>query len=239
MKNWIFIILATCSLAHTQAKNDVYFLGGAGMGYYQGDLNPTSLPQSEILNFSFKLGAGINFHPRFGAQAHFSKSNINGSDFYANNQGRLERGLTFSSPYSELGLHFKVRNLNGKVTRVINYVFGGMNVGFINPVVTKANTENFTPESGFSKTVASVPFGFGIGYWLSPNVGLVWETAMRVTYSDYLDGVSEMASSEYNDGYIDSHILLLFKFGQQTAFNNGRGFEAPRVRRLGCRSFGH
>lgn len=223
--------------------NNLYVFGGAGLAYYQGDLNESSLPNTDILNMSYKGGIGLNYHTRFGVQLHYTHSSLNGSDFFNKDQSMQARGLSFTSPIREFGVNFKVRNLNGKEGRVINYVFTGINYFSFNPSVAKSEASDvvFTSESGYKKSGVNIPFGIGLGYWVTGNIGVVWETSMHLLYTDYLDGVSKNGSPDYKDGFVDSHILIMFRFGDGSSSRNSqrgsRGFRMKKVGSIGCPRF--
>lgn len=229
----VFSLITTLGFA----GGEWVFFAGPGMAYYQGDLNSNSLPRTQILNMSIKGGVAYNFHPRFGVALHYTQSSLNGSDFYNSSNDLAQRGLSFTSPLKEFGLNLRVRNLFGKNERLINYMFTGVNYFLFNPTVTKANVENYVPESGYSKSGVNVPFGLGLGYWVTPQIGIVWETGLHILYTDYLDGVSEQGNPVYKDAFVDSHILVFFRLGKPAKFNNGKGFRMPKSGPIGCRSF--
>lgn len=243
-KQTLLLFITLLSLSVSAQYENLYAFFGAGGTYYQGDLNKTAFPNSNILNMSYKGGLGYNFHTRFGAQIHYTQGSLNGSDFFNNDADMAARGISFSSPLKEFGINFKVRNLNGKEGRFINYFYSGINFFWFDPTVTKSESSDvvYVPETGFSKSGANIPFGLGFGYWLTGNIGLVWEGGMHIVYTDYLDGVSKNGNPDFKDGFVDSHILLMFRFGEWKGRGgktqgSSRGFKMKRTGSIGCPRF--
>lgn len=246
MKNITLFISLVFSFLTNKAEFDysnLYVFAGAGSAYYQGDLNGSSFPTVDLLNMSYKGGVGLNYHTRFGVQLHYTQSSLNGSDLFSKDNDVVARGLSFTSPLREFGINFKVRNLNGREGRVINYVFTGVNYFSFDPSVSKAESSDvvFAPESGFKKSGFNIPMGLGLGYWVTPNIGVVWETGLHILYTDYLDGVSKNGNPDYKDGFVDSHILVMFRFGDRKSARSSqrgsRGFKMKKVGSIGCPRF--
>lgn len=245
MKNiFLIIILSTLTLFTKAQYENMYAFFGVGQAYYQGDLNKTAFPNSNILNMSYKGGIGYNFHHRFGAQIFYAQSKLNGSDFFNNDAGMEARGLSFTSPLKQFGINLKVRNLNGKESRVINYLYSGIDYFWFNPTVTRAETADavYVPESGYSTSGINIPVGLGLGYWITNNIGLVLETSLHIVYTDYLDGVSKNGNPDYRDGFVDSHIMLIYRFGEwkgpgRKSQRSSKGFRMKGVGSIGCPRF--
>ena len=237
----IFLLISHISFA--QWSNSYAFLG-AGQSFYQGDLNATVLPSSHILNMSYKFGLGYNLHTRLGLTLHYSATNLNGSDYFVKDEAKNVRGLSFNSPLNEFGLNIKIRNLTGRESRVISYLFSGFNYFKFNPIVTLSqNSEiNYSVEKGYATSGINIPFGFGFGWWFTGNIGLVWESSLHITYTDYLDGISKNGNPNFKDAFVDSHFMLLFKFskwegaGKKTQ-KRSKGWSPKKVGRIKCPSY--
>lgn len=216
MKKILFFISIFCTLTSFAQWGNSYVFFGAGMAYYQGDLNATSFPTGEILNMSYKGGVGYSFSTRFGATLHYTKSNLNGSDLFVNNEDKNARGLSFISPLTDLGLNLKIRNLTGKEGRAISYLYSGINYFRFNPTVTRSTDSdvNYAVESDYPKSGINIPFGVGFGWWFTGNIGAVWDLSLHTTYTDYIDGVSKNGNPNYKDAFVDSHIMLIFRFSE-------------------------
>lgn len=154
--------------------------------------------------------------PKIGIALHLTKSSLNGSDFFADTDDFNGRGLSFVSPLTDFGINVKFRNAFGKQGQYLSYVFTGVNRFMFNPTVTKDpdSDVNYIPEKGFKKGGVNLPFGFGFGYTFTGNIGLVLETALHVTYTDYIDGISKNGNPNHRDVFVDSHLILVFRFSK-------------------------
>lgn len=244
MKKVLFVLGFLCSQFLNAQWENSYVFFGAGLSYYQGDLNQTSFPSSDILNTSYKGGVGYNFSTRFGATVHYTKSKLNGSDLFSGNEERLDRGLSFNSPLTEFGLNLKVRNLTGKEGRRISYLYSGINYFQFNPVVTRSQSSdvNYAVESGFPKSGVNIPFGLGFGWWFTGNIGFVCDLSLHTTFTDYIDGVSKNGNANFKDGFVDSHIMILFRFSEwegtgKKSQRRSRGWSPGKVKTLKCPNY--
>lgn len=239
MKKIVFIGLF-CVVQNLMAGWDnSYFFIGAGQSYYLGDLNTNAFPSSQTLNISYKGGVGYNVHPKVGLAFHYAKGSLNGSDLYY--KDRAARGLSFTSPYNDFGLNLKLRNLLWSKKRLITYLSVGVNYFTFKPTVTRSAEAslNYIPETDFTTSGFNIPYGVGLGYWINKNLALVWETTLHKSFTDYIDGVSRNANPNYNDGFVDSHILVLFKFGDwentgRRSQKHSKGFTPRKVGSIKC-----
>ena len=87
----------------------------------------------------------------------------------------------------------KNTNFLTDVSKFAPYVFIGLAVFKVSPKVT--GRELSVLESDL--TAVSIPFGVGIKFNFSGNLGLGIEWGMRKTYTDKIDGLRE----KYDDGY--------------------------------------
>ena len=106
--------------------------------------------------------------------------------------------LSFSSDlweaYGVLEFNFIPYQINNRATsKFAPYVFIGLAVFKVSPKVT--GRELSVLESDL--TAVSIPFGVGIKFNFSGNLGLGIEWGMRKTYTDKIDGLRE----KYDDGY--------------------------------------
>ena len=211
----VVILLLSCLGAKAQVAN-FYAFFGLGQSYYLGDLNKSSFPRSETINISYKGGVGFNVLPEIGVAVHLTKSSLNVSDFFGDLDGNGDRGLSFVSPITDFGINVKFRNSFGKQGQYLAYFFTGMNRFMFSPTVTKDpdSNINYVPEKGFKKGGVNFPIGFGFGYKFTGNIGLVWESALHVTYTDYIDGISKNGNPNYRDAFVDSHLILAFRFSE-------------------------
>lgn len=244
MRKLLTILALFIMLTSSAQWGNSYAFFGVGQSYYQGDLNATSFPSSKILNMSYKGGVGYHLHTRVGVTLHYSKTNLNGSDLFVKDEDKNARGLSFVSPINEFGLNFKIRNLTGNEGRTISYLFSGINYFKFNPTVTRSQNSdiNYSVETGFPTSGVNIPFGVGFGWWFTGNVGVVWESSLHITYTDFLDGVSKNGNPNFKDAYIDSHIMLLFRFSEwegtgKKSQRRSKGWSPRKVGKIRCPSY--
>jgi hypothetical protein len=236
----VIILLLSCVGAKAQIA-DLYTFFGLGESYYLGDLNKNAFPSSETLHLSYKGGVGFNVLPKIGVALHLTKSSLNGSDFFGDVDGINSRGLSFVTPLTDFGINVKFRNSFGKQGQYLAYLFKGVNRFLFNPTVTKDpdSNINYIPEKGFKKGGVNLPFGFGLGYTFTGNIGLVWESALHVTYTDYIDGISKNGNPNYRDAFVDSHLILVFRFsewegGGKKSQKRSKAWSPNKVGKIAC-----
>ena len=191
-----------------------------GANYYQGDLSPLNTRYSFSpgrLGLASMLGTKLN--NTFRLNMKFMIGQIGGEDGDAPLESRKKRNLSFDSPLYEIGVNVEV-SLNSFIKKLDKY---GINIYYTSGV----NIFNFSPKtslrlpsgkyelidlqplgtegqgiSGYDEkyklTQINIPFGIGVKFQLFDNIELGFEFAPRMTFTDYLDDVSESYVS-YND----------------------------------------
>ncbi len=107
------------------------------------------------------------------------------------------------------------------------YVFGGVGLALINPVLEPSINDDFPSliipdlEADYSKGVFNLPFGGGIQFVFSENVSLRFEVGLRYTNSDYLDGISLAGNPETNDWMWFGGSNLSFSFKPKDSDKDG------------------
>jgi hypothetical protein len=219
MKKIFSILICLNTIGSIAQLEQIYFFAGIGPTYYQGDLNSKVIPPLDAINFSFKGGVGYHINNKFGITAHYAKSSLSASDLNSNNAVKVARGISFTSPLSEIGLNFKIRDILGVSSEYINYVLFGANYFEFSPKNSISdfayNPQPF--ETNYSTSGVNLPLGVGFGVWLVENLRVVWETSVHLTFTDFIDGVSKSGNSFYNDTFIDSHIIFLYSFSEPLA----------------------
>jgi len=203
-KGFILFLLVTSFLCNAQ-RSEIGTL--IGTSFYLGDLN--SIPFRNA-----KFAGGIvyryNFTPRFALKANILFGKIAGSDKknYSLNKGAWdyrERGLSFSSPITEIAAQveinfFNVYNVPYK-NQISPYLFGGIAFFSFNPQANyQGKTYNLQPmgtegqgQKGMSKKYSLTGFGIPFGIGFKANIGryvcVGAEWGLRYTFTDYLDDV--------------------------------------------------
>jgi OmpA-OmpF porin, OOP family len=205
-------ILLLCQTAFSQKKHEKWELGillGASQG--QTDLQNFDLKEQ---NFGFGGLVRYHFTDNLGLRFHIQQGKLTGDD--ANYDTRSDRGFSYESPVTNLGLVGewdilgKRRYRNGSFHRMISpYLLGGIGYGITNPktnynegsTTASAAGINADKAEGAVKGHFGIPVGAGLKIDFSPRVALNLEAASNRLFGDYLDGVSEAGNPDDNDTY--------------------------------------
>jgi outer membrane protein OmpA-like peptidoglycan-associated protein len=211
--------------------------GFLGSSNYQGDVVKPIL-------FTLKetTGAGgllLRYHinEQMAVRGNLLIGKISGAD--DNFDSRGNRGLSFSSPLTEISLVGEYEIFGGRRLRdgmfrkyVSPYFFGGIGVGLINPTTNFNEDVNKDPSMvaniakdkahGFKKANLVIPLGAGFKFGLTPRVTLGAEMGLRPAFTDYLDGISEAANPEKDDWYVFGGLTLGYRLGKMSNMGDGR-----------------
>lgn len=203
-----FCLLASFSLDAQEFEFRFYL----GANYYQGDLAPSTN------SYSFSQGqlawstlAGVKLNDIFKVNAKLMTGKLLGRDSDSNLVDKKRRNLSFESPLYELGVNTEI-NINHFI-KALNkygvklYFTMGINVFRFNPKTFKINEFgdvgiiDLQPlgtegqglpgfDDKYSLTQINIPFGFGVRFHLFDNIEMGFELAPRITFTDYIDDVS-------------------------------------------------
>ena len=161
---------------------------------------------------------------------------------YSSPAYRQQRNLRFTSPVTEIS-ELMVWNMFGNNGNEIGnrfspYVFGGVGVSFLKvDRSSNLNKSYFVNEPNVTSGLAAdmnkipprailvLPAGIGVEYFLTSNLSLTAETNFRYTFTDYLDGFSQVANPKKKDFYQSHTVGLVFKF------NKNKGLPCPVIKR--------
>jgi hypothetical protein len=119
------------------------------------------------------------------------------------------RNLSFRNNLKEVGTQFEMNLLrfddfnpynddSKKYYNLTPYVFGGAAVVFHNPQGFHKKTNEWvdlqaltTEGVKYNRTIAVLPFGYGFKWKINPNTTFHVEVGHRLTFTDYLDDVSD------------------------------------------------
>jgi hypothetical protein len=206
---FIFLSVLISIVCHAQ-RSEVGVLAGAS--FYFGDLN--SIPFRDA-KFAGGLIYRYNFTPRMALKANILFGKIAATD--EKNHSMLkdahgnylwdyrERGLSFSSPFTEISAQLEINFFNiytqSHKNQISPYLFGGGALFSFNPqAVYKDITYDLQPigtegqgHAGASKkyplTGFAVPFGIGFKANIGKYICVGAEWGLRFTFTDYLDDV--------------------------------------------------
>lgn len=177
-------------------RGPVSITGGVGMAMYGGDLCSDFTCAKPDMYYT--LGLGYKLWPRIYIGGEVNYFGLNSTDKHST------RGYEFTSKNLELGAYFDlylrediVRRHNDliKKTKVVKpYIHLG-----ISAMRTKVTSN--AGEISSAKYAPLLPVGFGILFDITPRVHLKVEGVYKIAFSDYLDGVNELANPESNDYY--------------------------------------
>ena len=204
----------------SKAQFEVGFFGG--LTNYQGDLADGSLIWKETQP---AFGALIRYTPnRFlTLRGNFIQGKLTGSDFNSSDIQARSRGFTFKSTIREMSIlaEYNILGQSGEhsydgIGVLFNpYVFAGIGIASTDGVpVAPEDTRPYPfPEDKARSVLPAFPFGGGVKvqFGESVSVGVEWGT--RLTFSDYLDGVSKTGNPKRNDWYMFGGLTLTYCFG--------------------------
>ena len=196
------LIMVTFGNANAQRYAEIGIFGGGS--YYLGDLNPGQ----HFLLTKPAFGAFLrhNFNERLAIRAGFTYGTLKGDDYTS--EVNPDRGLNFTSPVSDISatleINFFEYFIGSQRHFLTPYMFAGASVFMFNPKATyngttyklqDFNTEgqgnvDFPERKRYSRTQLAIPFGIGVKYSLSRNMGLSASWTMNKTFTDYIDDVS-------------------------------------------------
>jgi OmpA-OmpF porin, OOP family len=218
----ILVLLATFpSLLFSQKLSLGVFTGASS---YFGDLTKQFYFQGLIKN---KPSVGgflkYDFNDKFSVRANYLQGEISGDErTYRNIPWRVERGFSFKSPIKETSALVEWSFLNkkfggysrSKSQNMSLYLLAGLGYVKTNPNVDFNEPNNMFEDvtsdklAQYNKNHIVIPFGFGIRWQMSKDKTLSYEAANRLTFTDYLDGISKLAQPKYGDWYFISTITF-------------------------------
>lgn len=194
------------------------FVAGVNMPFYFGDLC-SSLGCTKLTP-GITVGGGIKLWPRVYFGGEFSYFSLEADD------EQSDRNYSFTSKNYELlavGRYYLVEDIirkhmdiKKKPKLVKPYLTAGIGLNYANPTATATLNDtivydlNELEEESFPKLIVAVPVGLGFQFDLSRRVHLIAEGMYRLTFSDYLDGISKTASSDANDAYLTLNLKVQY-----------------------------
>ena len=205
----ILLLLITSFFCHAQ-RSEIGAL--IGTSFYLGDLNNIPFQNAK---FAGGIVYRYNFTPRWAMKANILFGKIAGTDEKNHSLGTdadgnylwdyKERGLSFSSPLSEISAQVEVNFFNvynvHHLNQISPYLFGGFSLFSFNPQATyQDRTYNLQPigtegqgregmPQKYKLTGLGIPFGIGFKANIGRYVCVGAEWGLRFTFTNYLDDV--------------------------------------------------
>lgn len=200
----------------------------AGLVLYQGDLTEDHIEPSEF-NFAFGGLLRYHFNYKWKLRGHVIYGRITGDDATANSAWQQNRGWSYKSFLVETTMvgeyHPFGRSRHGQTglfwEQWSPYIGAGAGFIAIHPKVEVKNSadKNLFPERAQRSQSISFPFVAGIR-WDFDQYGIVtFEGGWRLTFNDYLDGVSQNGNPKKNDPFIFVGFSLSYFIGYEETYN--------------------
>ena len=221
-KTVLIIVFFALFTPLSKAQFEVGLFGGACN--YQGDLADNLLKIQETQPC---FGLLVRYTPnRFiTVRGNFIQGKLTGSDLHSSDPITRYRGYTFSSTIREFSFvgefnflgKSNEQSFQGTGVLFNPYVYAGVGIASNDgsPVAPPDTRPYPFPEEGAKSIVPAFPMGLGvkIQFGEAISVGLDWGT--RLTFSDYLDGVSKNGNPKKNDWYMFGGITLTYCFNSE------------------------
>jgi len=200
----------------------------AGLVVYQGDLSESDLLEPSELNFAFGGLLRYHFTEKIMARGHVIYGQISGTDKNAKDPALFNRGwsfesfiveLTFVGEYHPWG---RPREDNAGFYRgqISPYVGAGIGFANFNPRVSVERPQDIGlfPEPERTTTALSMPMVAGVRFDFSERYIATLEAGWRITFNDYLDGVSQNGNPKKNDPFIFTGVSLTYFFAYRARY---------------------
>lgn len=229
MKQLTLFTALTFLFCHLNAQSPLeagFFVGAV---VYQGDLSESDIFEINEFNPAFGGLLRYHFNEKWKVRGHAIYGQISGTDKNAKDNGLFDRGWSYESFLVELTLvgeyhpWGKTRENNAGIFISNWSPYVGLGAGFVNfnPRVKVENPQDATlfPEANRSTTALSIPVVVGLRYDLSERYIATLEGGWRVTFNDYLDGVSQNGNPKKKDPFIFVGLSMTYYFGYLASYN--------------------
>jgi hypothetical protein len=214
----VLIVLISLKLEAQKASDWGILLGASA---YQGDLSalPSLMAESRpMLGLVYDYFLDKNLAVRGMVLA----GGLSGDDRHRGSN--FGRSWAFSAPLLEMSVQLQYHpwgkaryNQIGFFQRHLSpYVSLGLGMAYVKATLrTPPADAVLFPEPGARNVFVAMPMSGGLRYVISPQFSLFGELGARNVFSDYLDGVSDNASTMYNDWYLTGGLGLTYNIFAQ------------------------
>ena len=223
----VFCLIPTILFSQSQTWEGGLAIGGLN---YTGDLVKSTFPNVQETNTWISIYAGRQLRENLALQAHLGTGTISGDD--RNYEDRKLRSFYFQTQIVELQVRLQWYPFQppGQTEKRFNpYGFGGIGLFYLSPDATlnRAKLPNLREAIEFdqnnlpSRLQPALPFGVGLDFQLNRRIKLGLEADLRLTSTDYLDGVSQAGNPEGNDWYGSLSLKVGYHFGKSDLDGDG------------------
>lgn len=222
------LLFAFPALAQLSWEGGVF----AGVGLYSGDITPTANPRFGDSDLSVGFFGRVPVTGKLNFRSSLIYAALKSDD--ANFPERESRAFSFRTNLVELNLvgefepfganrYYSDAQGNLAQDKLISpYIYGGVGFTFLslNPDFTKYQGTTLQPGiqrdrlQGNSKIAVVVPLGVGVKFDVTNDLTVGIDGGFRLTFTDYVDGISEAASTEGDDVYYMLGLLVGYRFNR-------------------------
>lgn len=204
-----------------------FFLGASN---YSGDINPSESPRLNDTRLSLGIGGRVPLNAKFGLRSNLIYGRFVGDD--VNFPERLDRNFRFETNLFELNVLGEFEpfgrdrfysNAQGDVEMdklISPYLFAGLGFAYmnLNPDFSGNTSASLRDEIAADLRESStrlnivLPIGLGLKIDLSTKYSFAVESGLRLTFSDYIDGISMAAGPDADDIYLFTGVVVYRRF---------------------------
>lgn len=189
-----------------------------GAATYNGDIDVTTQNWGSSLRPALGLIGKYRLNDAWLLRGQFVSGTLAVSEKNSDIAWQRERGFSFRNRVKELS--FMVERSLMNIGKFQLYGFGGVALAFHKPQTDYNNgssffndVQNSDSQSNKSTTSFVLPLGMGLKYHFAPKWTLAVEASVRKTFTDYLDGVSNLGNPDRNDAYMFTGVSVFYEFG--------------------------
>ena len=214
---WAFLMAIPLILSAQRSSEAGLVIGAAN---YMGDLAPAPFAANET---NFALGGQYRhmFNPTMGVKGSVTFAKLTGADeniplpvpLPGARRWEMESFLMEAAVQGEWHPMGSSRFNNAGVyeRQISPYIGVGFGLAFGNAEVTVPQNDNTRfPEAGNKSAYFVFPLTFGMRFDVTESIIFTGEFSVRVTFSDYLDGVSQNGNPNTDDHYLFAGISILY-----------------------------
>lgn len=214
--------------AIAQIDNDMSIGFNVGTYIYKGDLSPAQLGSTKTMRPGFSVFAIKPINRILDARLQISIAKLAGDDSRYAKPGYMQsRNFSFTTGVKEFSaqLVWNMLGSNNDEPGIKPFLFSGAGIAFINVQkdYSRIDRSVYGPSSsiyanlnkddavGSPRNIVTIPVGLGANLPVSERVSFHGEFAYRILFTDYFDGFSEAASTQYKDSYYSTSIGIVYR----------------------------
>lgn len=221
----VALLTWTAQNAYAQTFEAGIFVGAAG---YNGDIDVNAQNWWSAKRPAVGLVGKYRLSERWLLRGQLVSTRLTASEKNSSVAWQQARGFAFTNRLNELSILGEYDFFN--IGNFKLYGLGGVALAFHTPKTDYNNSDIQNTDSQSNKFTTSfvIPLGLGVKYPIAPRWTLGAEGTVRYTFTDYFDGISNLANPKKNDAYWFAGLNLSYEFGfgksaKNRDFKNGFG----------------